>query len=55
MNLFNKVVVLMFLIGFCMPAYSAVERVELFSCDVYSADEENGEKVDEEDEEPDCE
>jgi len=54
MNLLNKIIVLMMLIGFYAPVYAAVESIEGFACEVYSADESDGDDVDD-DEEPDCE
>jgi len=62
MYLLNKLIVLLLLVGFCLPSYAAVDGVELISCSVYSDDEKEGEKKDgkeggkeeEEEEEPDC-
>ena len=64
MNLLNKLIVLLLLIGFYAPSYAAVDGIELITCCVYSDDEKEGEKEDEtkdekkgetEEEEPDCE
>ena len=58
MNLLNKLIALLLLIGFYAPSYAAVDGIELITCCVYSDDEKEGEKKDEkeeEEEEPDCE
>ena len=62
MNLLNKLIALLLLIGFYAPTYAAVDGVELITCSVYSDDEKEGEKKgekeeeeEEEEEEPDCE
>lgn len=57
MNLLNKLIALLLLIGFYAPTYAAVDGVELITCSVYSDDEKEGEKKGdkEEEEEPDCE
>ncbi len=59
MNLLNKLIALLLLIGFYAPTYAAVDGVELITCSVYSDDEKEGEKKgekeeEEEEEEPDC-
>lgn len=55
MNLLNKLIALLLLIGFYAPSYAAVDGIELITCCVYSDDEKEGEKKDEkEEEEPDC-
>ena len=55
MNLLNKLIVLLLLIGCYAPSYAAVDGIELITCCVYSDDEKEGEKKDEkEEEEPDC-
>ena len=56
MNLLNKLIALLLLIGFYAPTYAAVDGVELITCSVYSDDEKEGEKKGEkeEEEEPDC-
>jgi len=57
MNLFNKLIVLLLLSGFCLPAFAAVDGVDLVSCDVYSekGDKKEGDKKKDGEEEPDCE
>ena len=57
MNLLNKLIALLLLIGFYAPSFAAVDGIELITCCVYSDDEKEGEKKDEkeeEEEEPDC-
>lgn len=65
MNLLNKLIVLLLLVGFYTPSYAAVDDVDLITCSVYSDDEKEGEKKgekeggkggkeEEEEEEPDC-
>jgi len=57
MNLFNKLIVLLLLSGFCLPAFAAVDGVDLISCGVYSekGDKKEGDKKKDGEEEPDCE
>ncbi len=56
MNLLNKLIALLLLVGFYAPSYAAVDDVDLITCSVYSDDEKEGEKKGEkeEEEEPDC-
>ena len=62
MNLLEKLFILLLLIGFYAPAYSAVDGVELISCGLFNdaeeQDDKKGDKKDDkkgEEEEPDCE
>ncbi|MDX2505784.1 MAG: hypothetical protein QNL62_15085 [Gammaproteobacteria bacterium] len=54
MNLLNKLITILLLIGFYAPSYAAVDGVELTTCSVFSDDEKEDEKKGEEEEEPDC-
>ena len=61
MNLLNKIMVFMLLIGFYVPANATIGNYDLISCSVFSdksdsngGDKEGGKKTKEE-EEPDCE
>ncbi len=53
MSLLKKIIVLLLLMGFYAPAFSAVDDTELMACGVYSEGEADGEVPEEE--EPDCE
>ena len=60
MNLLNKLIAFLLLVGFYAPSYAAVDDIDLIACSVYSNDEKEGEKKDgkeggKEEEEPDCE
>ncbi len=59
MNLLNKLIVLLLVIGFYTPSFAAVDDIELISCSVFSDDGKEGDKKEggtkEGEEEPDCE
>ncbi len=60
MNLLNKLIALLLLIGLYAPSYAAVNDVDLVTCSVYSDDKKEGDKKGgkeggKEEEEPDCE
>lgn len=57
MNLLNKLMALLLLIGLYAPSYAAVNDVDLMTCSVYSDDKKEGDKKEgeREEEEPDCE
>ena len=60
MNLINKLIALLLLIGLYAPSYAAVNDVDLVTCSVYSDDKKEGDKKGgkeggKEEEEPDCE
>ena len=54
MNLLNKLVFLLLLTGFYSPSFAVVGGVEQAACSVFGNAEE-GEKKEQEEEEPDCE
>ena len=54
MQLLNKIVILLLVIGFYSPAFAAVDSFEPSFCSVFSEAEEGDGKTEEE-EEPDCE
>lgn len=64
MNLLNKIVVLLLLVGFCAPSFAAVDGFEPVFCGVFAdidkegdkkGDKKEGDKKTEEEKEPDCE
>ena len=57
MKLLNRLILFLLLTGFYAPAFAAVDGVELASCGVFSEDDTDGDKKDDEkteESEPDC-
>jgi hypothetical protein len=55
MNLLNKLVFLLLLVGFYNPSFAAVDSFDLELCSVFSEDDKKEGDKEEEEEEPDCE